>query len=76
MVLHMGDGMDAGQCVLISWVCLFLTGRYAAQGQVAWSQLIDEFVGGRSGVEIAAAVLMARRYGKSAKTPVLCQALG
>ena len=58
------------------WGVLFLTGRYAAQGRAAWSQLIEEFVGGRSGVEIAAAVLMARRYGKSAKTPVLCQALG
>ena len=55
---------------------LFLTGRYAAQGQAAWSQLIEEFMGGRSGVEIAAAVVMARRYGKSVKTPVLCQALG
>ena len=55
---------------------LFLTGRYAAQGQAAWSQLIEEFVGGRSGVEIAAAVVMARRYGKSVKTPVLWQALG
>ena len=49
------------------------TGRCAAQGQAAWGQLIGEFVGGRSWVDIAAAVLMARRDGKGVKTPALSQ---
>ena len=41
------------------------------QGAAAWRELIKEFVGPRCWVDLAAEVLMCRRYGASVEIPGL-----